>query len=100
MTIAVAGKFLYIASRGMFSVDATTGALARASSFLPGDWPVINPTGNLLWAITTDQNCWHCNLGVSAYTVDANGNLTLVPNSFFIMNNSFSGGVVSLAITR
>jgi 6-phosphogluconolactonase (cycloisomerase 2 family) len=101
MTIAVAGKFLYIANRGTFSVDANTGALARVSSFLPGDWPVISPTGNFLWAITTDQNCWHCDIGVSAYTVDPNsGNLTLVPNSFFIMNNSFAGAVVSLAVTK
>ena len=101
MTIAVQGKFLYIANRGTFSIDPNTGALARTSSFIPGDWPVINPTGNFLWAITTDQNCWHCDIGVSAYTVDPNtGNLTLVPNSFFIMNNSFSGATVSLAITK
>lgn len=101
MTIATQGKFLYIANRGTFSIDPNTGSLARISSFIPGDWPVINPTGNFLWAITTDQNCWHCDIGVSAYTVDPNnGNLTLVPNSFFIMNNSFSGAVVSLAITK
>jgi len=101
MTIPTQGKFLYIANRGTFSIDPNTGALARTSGFIPGDWPVINPTGNFLWAITTDQNCWHCDIGVSAYTVDPNtGNLTLVPNSFFIMNNSFSGAVVSLAITK
>ena len=101
MTIATQGKFLYIANRGTFSVDPNTGALTRTSSFIPGDWPVINPTGNFLWAITTDQNCWHCNIGVSAYTVDPNtGNLTLVPNSFLVMNNSFSGAIVSLAITK
>ena len=101
MTIAVSGKFLYISNRGTFSVDPNTGALTRVSSFVPGDWPVVDPTGNFLWAITTDQNCWHCDIGVSAYTVDPNsGNLTLVPNSFFIMNNSFSGAVVSLAITK
>jgi 6-phosphogluconolactonase len=101
MTIAVEGKFLYIANRGTFSLDPDTGALAKASSFVPGDWPVINPTGNFLWAITQDQNCWHCDIGVSAYTVDPKtGNLTLVPNSFLVMNNSFSGAVVSLAITK
>ena len=101
MTIPVSGKFLYISNRGTFSIDPNTGALAQTSNFIPGDWPVINPTGNFLWAITMDQNCWHCDIGVSTYTVDSNtGNLTLVPNSFVVMNNSFSGAVVSLAITK
>lgn len=101
MTIAVQGKFLYVANRGTFSVDPNTGVLAQTSTFQPGDWPVIDPTGNFLWAITMDQNCWHCDIGASAYTVDPNtGNLTLVPNSFVVMNNSFSGAVVSLAITK
>jgi hypothetical protein len=82
-------------------VNSNTGALSLASSFSPGDWPVIDPTGNFLWAITSPTDCFHCDVGVSAYTVDANtGNLTLVPNSFFIMTNSEIGSEASLAITK
>ena len=100
MTIAAQGKFIYT-NCGDFSVNSSTGALSLASSFSPGDWPVINPTGNFLWAITTADNCFHCNVGVSAYTVDANtGNLTLVPNSFLILTNDEVGSEASLAITK
>jgi 6-phosphogluconolactonase len=100
MTIAAQGKFIYT-NCGDFSVNSSTGALNLASSFSPGDWPVINPTGNFLWAITTADNCFHCNIGVSAYTVDANtGNLTLVPNSFLILTNGEVGSEASLAITK
>ncbi|PYX62068.1 MAG: hypothetical protein DMG73_01195 [Acidobacteria bacterium] len=82
MTIAAQGKFIYT-NCGDFSVNSSTGALSLASSFSPGDWPVINPTGNFLWAITTADNCFH-----------------LVPNSFLILTNDEVGSEASLAITK
>ena len=100
MTMAAQGKFLF-SNCGSFLVNASSGALTLASSFSPGDWPVIDPSGNFLWAITTDQNCWHCDQGPSTYQVDANtGMLTLVPNSLLVMQNSMTGAVISLAITK
>ena len=89
----------------MFSVNTNTGALSQVAKD-PGnvgvaDWPVFDATGKLMWLITQDENCWHCDIGVSAYNVNtATGALTLVPNSFYVMQNSFSGAIVSLAITQ
>lgn len=100
MTMAPQGKFLF-ENCGSMSVNPTTGALTLASNSVPGDWPVLDPTGKFLWAIISDQNCWHCNQGPVAYHVDSNtGNLTQVPNSFFAMQNDMTGAVVSLAITK
>lgn len=101
MTIASAGKFLYLANCATYSIDPNTGVLVQVSNFIPGDWPVIDPTGNLLWAITSAQNCFHCEIGVSSYQVDPNtGNLTLIPNSFLPLTNSAVGFVGALAITK
>ena len=100
MTIASGGKFLYD-NCGIYSLDANTGAVAQVSGFVAGDWPVIDPTGDLLWAITPEQNCFHCEVGVTAYQVDpATGNLTAVPNSLLNLTNSEVGWIDSLAITK
>ena len=101
MTIATAGKFMYD-NCGIYSLDPTTGTIAQVSSSGPGDWPVIDPTGNFLWAITSDQqSCFHCDIGVTTYQVDPNtGALTPVPNSFLLLTNSAVGSVDSLAITK
>jgi 6-phosphogluconolactonase len=100
LTIATAGKFLYD-NCGIYSLDADTGAIAQTSTFTAGDWPVIDPTGNFLWAITPQQNCFHCEVGITAYTVDPNsGTLTMVPNSLIDLTNSEVGYLDSIAITK
>ncbi len=100
MTIASAGKFLYD-NCGIYSLDANTGAVAQVSNFSAGDWPVIDPPGDFLWAITPQQNCFHCEVGVTAYQVDPNtGSLTAVPNSLINLTNSEVGWLDSLAITK
>jgi 6-phosphogluconolactonase (cycloisomerase 2 family) len=101
MTIASAGKFMYD-NCGIYSINESTGAIAQVSNLGPGDWPVISPTGNFLWAITGDQQaCFHCDEGVTTYQVDPNtGALTAVPGSFLFLTNSEVGAVDSLAITK
>ena len=101
MTIASAGKFMYD-NCGIYSLDQKTGAVAVVSNQGPGDWPVIDPTGNFLWAITGDQQaCFHCDVGITTYQVDSNtGALTPVPNSFLLVTNSAVGYINSLAITK
>jgi 6-phosphogluconolactonase (cycloisomerase 2 family) len=100
ITIPSAGNFMYT-NCGIYSLDNATGAVAQVSNFVSGDWPVIDPTGNFLWAITAQQNCFQCDIGVTTYQVDANsGSLTAVPNSFFLLTNSEVGSVDSLAITE
>ena len=101
MTIASAGKFMYD-NCGIYSLDSKTGAVSQVSSQGPGDWPVIDPTGNFLWAVTSDQTaCFSCDVGVTTYQVDAStGALTAVPKSFFLLTNTQVGSVVSLAITK
>ena len=101
MTIASAGKFMYD-NCGIYSIDESTGAITQVSASGPGDWPVISPTGDFLWAITGDQEaCFNCDIGITTYEVDANsGALTAVPNSFVLLTNSEVGSVDSLAITK
>jgi 6-phosphogluconolactonase len=101
MTIASAGKFMYD-NCGIYALSPSTGAIAQVSGSGPGDWPVISPTGDFLWAITGDQEaCFNCDVGVTTYQVDANtGALTAVPNSFVLLTNSEVGSVDSLAITK
>jgi 6-phosphogluconolactonase (cycloisomerase 2 family) len=101
MTIASAGKFMYD-NCGIYSINESTGAITQVSSSGPGDWPVISPSGNFLWAITGDQQaCFSCDIGITTYQVDANtGALTAVPNSFVLLTNSEVGSVDSLAITK
>lgn len=101
MTIASAGKFMYD-NCGIYSINESTGAIAQVSNQGPGDWPVIDPTGDFLWAITGDQtSCFHCDQGVTTYSVNpTTGMLTPVPNSFLFLTNSEVGAVDSLAITK
>jgi hypothetical protein len=105
MTAPAQGNLMFAGGCGMFRVNPKSGALTRIAND-PGDvgvadWPVFDPTGKLLWLITNDVNCWHCDTGVSAYDVNpTTGRLTRVPNSFFVMQNSFSGAIVSIAITQ
>jgi 6-phosphogluconolactonase (cycloisomerase 2 family) len=101
MTIASAGKFMYD-NCGIYSLSASTGAITQVSGSGPGDWPVIDPTGTFLWALTGDQEaCFSCDIGVTTYSVDANtGALTPVPNSFLLLTNTEVGSVDSLAITK
>lgn len=100
MTIASAGKFLYD-NCGIYSLDANTGAVTQVSNFTAGDWPVIDPPGDFLWAITAQQDCFHCEVGVTTYQVDsATGSLTAVPNSLIDLTNSEVGWLDSLAITK
>lgn len=101
MTIASAGKFMYD-SCGVFSIDETSGALAQVSGQGPGRWPVIDPTGKFLWAITSDQNaCFSCDVGVQAYSVDPNtGAFTAIPNGYVSITDTEIGDATSLAITK
>ncbi len=101
MTIASAGKFMYD-NCGIYAIDQNSGAITVVSSQGPGDWPVIDPTGDFLWAITGDQqSCFHCDVGITTYQVDPNtGALTAGPNSFLLVTNSEVGYINSLAITK
>ena len=100
LTIASAGKFLYD-NCGIYSLDASTGAIVQTSTFVAGDWPVIDPTGDFLWAITPQQDCFHCDVGITAYQVDPNsGILTAVPNSLLVLTNSEIGYLDSIAVTK
>lgn len=101
MTIASAGKFMYD-NCGVYSIDETSGSVKQVSSQGPGDWPVIDPTGNFLWAISTNQAvCFHCEVGVQAYSVDANtGTFTAISNGFTSITDTEVGDLNSLAITK
>jgi 6-phosphogluconolactonase (cycloisomerase 2 family) len=101
MTIATAGKFMYD-NCGVYSVDETSGAITQVSGQGPGDWPVIDPTGQYLWAITSNQTaCFSCTVGVQAYTVDANtGAFTPISNGFLLLTDTEVGDINSLAITN
>jgi 6-phosphogluconolactonase (cycloisomerase 2 family) len=101
ITIPSAGKFMYT-NCGIYSLNNTTGAVSQVSNFGAGDWPVIDPTGDFLWAITAQQqSCFSCEIGVTTYQVDpSSGALTEVPNSFFVLTDTEVGDVDSLAITQ
>ena len=101
MTMASAGRFMYD-NCGIYSIDETSGAVTQVSSTGPGDWPVIDPTGSFLWAITSDQPaCFSCDVGVQAYAVDANtGAFTAVPTGFTSITDTEVGDLNSLAITQ
>jgi hypothetical protein len=101
MTIASAGKFMYD-NCGIYSINESSGAVAQVSGTGPGDWPVIDPTGSFLWAITSNQTaCFSCIVGVQAYSVDpTTGAFTPVPNGFTIITDTEVGDLDSLAITK
>lgn len=104
LTSPASGKFLFGASCGMYEINASTGALtfvAKDPSNPNSIWAVFDPMGAFVWIVTTDQSCWHCSIGVTAFQVDPNtGNLTMVPNSFLIMQNDMTGSIASIAITH
>jgi len=87
---------------GVYSINETSGAVTQVSATGPGDWPVIDPTGNFLWAITSDQTaCFSCDVGVQAYSVDTTtGAFTPVPNGFASITDTEVGDLNSLAITK
>jgi 6-phosphogluconolactonase (cycloisomerase 2 family) len=101
MTIASAGKFMYD-NCGIYSINESSGAVTQVSGTGPGDWPVIDPTGSFLWAITSNQTaCFSCVVGVEAYSVDPNtGAFTPVPNGFTSITDTEVGALSSLAITK
>jgi 6-phosphogluconolactonase (cycloisomerase 2 family) len=101
MTIPSSGRFMYD-NCGIYSVDETSGTVAQVSNKGPGDWPVADPRGDFVWAITGDQQaCFNCDIGAAAFQIDQNtGMLTQVPNSFVLLTNSEVGSVASLAITK
>jgi len=101
MTIASDGRFMYD-NCGVYSINETTGAVTQVSGTGPGDWPVVDPTGTFLWAITSDQTaCFSCDVGVQAYSVDATtGAFTPVPNGFTSITDTEVGDLNSLAITK
>lgn len=101
MTIASAGKFMYD-NCGIYSINESTGAIAQVSATGPGDWPVITPTGDYLWAITSNQTaCFSCTVGVQTYQVNADtGAFTPVANGFVLLTDTEVGDVNSLAITK
>lgn len=84
------------------SIDESSGFIAQVSSSSPGDWPVLNPPGDFLWAVTSDQQtCFSGDSGVMTYPVNGHtGALTPVPNSLLFLTNSEVGAVGSLAITK
>ncbi|MBV9479195.1 MAG: hypothetical protein JO249_00370 [Acidobacteria bacterium] len=107
LTAPSQANLLFVAGCGMFSVNKSTGALTQVATAPSdggiggADWPVFDASGKVMWLITQDMQCWHCDIGVSAFDVNANnGALTQVPNSFLVMQNSFSGAIVSIAITQ
>lgn len=103
LTSPADGKLLFAAGCGMYSIDSATGSLTHLSNdpSTPNSiWAVFDPAGTFVWLVTTRQNCWHCDIGVTSYQVDGRGNMALVPNSFFIMQNDMTGYIASVAITH
>ena len=104
LTSPASGKFLFAAGCGMYQIDASTGALTHLfndPSTPNSAWAVFDPAGAFLWMITVDQNCWHCDEGVTSFQFDPmTGKMTMVPNSFFVMQNDMTGAIASLAITH
>ena len=103
LTSPASGKFLFAATCGMYSIDPSTGALMHLSndpSTPMSSWAVFDPAGAFVWMITTDQNCFHCDVEVTAFTVDSSGNMAQVPNSALIMQNTMTGGLQALAVTH
>jgi hypothetical protein len=88
----------------MYKIDPSTGALTHVSNDPEtglSAWAVFDPTGGFIWEVTPGPTCFACNTGVTAYQVDPDtGNMTMVPNSFLLMNSSshacgFAFGVTS-----
>ncbi len=63
-------------------------------------WAAFDPTSSVVWIVTTEAPCFHCEVGTVTYKVDSTGNMTLTPSSFFPMTNSEVGGIQGLAIAH
>ncbi len=105
LTSPASGKLLFAANCGMYSIDASSGALTFlfADPLSPFDtWAVFDPASQFIWELTTSpSSCFHCDRGVETFQVDATtGKMTDVPNSFFFITNTEVGDVQSLAITH
>ena len=104
LTSPANGKVLFAAGCGMYQIDGSTGALTfrfQDPTAPGGSWAVFDPASAFLWVRQSLEPCFHCEIGVTAFQIDANsGNLTMVPNSFFSMTNSEVGDIQSLAITH
>jgi 6-phosphogluconolactonase (cycloisomerase 2 family) len=98
------GKFLFGASCGMFQIDSNSGALTLLSSdpLTPYDgWSDFDPASGFLWIVNSPQPCFDCDVGTTTFQVDANtGSLTMVPNSFFLMQNTQVGDIQAVAVTH
>jgi 6-phosphogluconolactonase len=101
LTSPASGKFLFAANCGMYSIDASSGALTFLfKDPLEDSWAVFDPTGQFLWELISLEPCFNCTRGVETFQVDATGKMTDVPNSFFSMTNTEIGDIQSLAITQ
>jgi 6-phosphogluconolactonase len=104
LTSPASGKFLFAPGCGMYSINTVSGALTPlfADPLAPNStWAVFDPTAKFLWELNSQEPCFHCDVGVTTFQVDANtGQMTEVPNSFFFMTNSEVGDIQSLAITQ
>jgi|GEM_PF-6402707 len=98
------GKFLFGASCGMFQIDSNSGALTLLASdpLTPYDgWSDFDPASGFLWIVNSPQPCFDCEVGTTTFQVDANaGSLTMVPNSFFLMQNTQVGDIQAVAVTH
>lgn len=98
------GKFLFGASCGMFQIDSNSGALTLLSSdpLAPYDgWSDFDPASGFLWIVNSPQPCFDCDVGTTTFQVDPNtGSLTMVPNSFFLMQNTQVGDIQAVAVTH
>ncbi len=104
LTSPASGKFLFASGCGMYQINPGTGALTHLFNDPEqglSPWAVFDPTGSFIWQVTPAPTCFACNTGVTAYQVDPNtGQMTPVPNSFFVMKNSTHGAAGALAITH
>ena len=105
LTSHASGKFLFAANCGMYSIDASSGALTFLfdDPLSPNDtWAVFDPASQFIWELTSSpSSCFHCDRGVETFQVDAStGKMTDVPNSFLFVTNTEVGDVQSLAITH
>jgi len=104
LTSPASGKFLFAANCGMYQIDATSGALSFlfADPLAPNSfWAVFDPASEFVWELSSQEPCFHCDMGVTTFQVDPNtARMTEVPNSFLFITNSEVGAVSSMAITQ
>lgn len=104
LTSPASGKFLFGAGCGNYQINSTNGVLTHVADDPTAPettWAVFDPTGTYVWILYSQAPCFHCQIGVSPFQVDAtSGAVTMVPNEFFLMTNSEVGGGQSLAISQ